>query len=634
MKRLLTIVCLLLAMHSVQAQPVSQKMAATVMTLWKDSFSLTPGRSARWSYDQGVFLKGFEGIWKRTGDPKYFDYIQKSMDFFVDENGTVKGYRPDEYNIDHVNNARILLLLFRVTGKEKYWKAATHMRNQLRTHPRTAEGGFWHKQVYPHQMWLDGLYMGQPFYAEYTYLTKDDTAFNDIAKQFILMEKHARDAKTGLLYHGWDESKQQKWANKETGVSPNFWARAMGWYAMGLVDVLDYFPESHPKQKELVAILQRLAAAIQKVQDPKTGVWFDLLDKPTLKGNYVEASASSMFVYAVAKGIRKGYLAENNSAWLTKAYDGLVKQFIVPADNGGVNLNGTVTVSGLGGSPNYRDGSDAYYLSERVIQNDPKGIGAFLHAANEMEMRPNLKMGKGTTILLDNYFNNEVKKDITGDNVSWHYTWDEMNHGGFSLLGNLFEQHGAKLATLKSAPTAANLRNAGVYIIVDPDTQKESPRPNYVQPGDVTAISDWVRAGGILALFSNDSSNAEFTHFNTLAEKFGFRFNPELKNPVINNQYEQGAIVVEPGNPVFKTAKKVYIKELASLKVAKPTDAGLKHKGDNIVAVVKYGKGWVFAVGDPWFYNEYIDGRKLPAEYENFAAASDFVKWVLSTKNK
>ena len=189
-KHIFSIVVFLLFIQfgaTAQQKPLSQLMANTVMHMWKDSFSLGEGKPAKWSYDQGVILKGIEGIWKKTGDPLYFNYIQKSMDFYVDEAGNIKGYKPTEYNIDHVNNGRILLLLYRVTGKEKYWKAATKLRDQLRTHPRTSEGGFWHKQIYPSQMWLDGLYMGEPFYAEYSFLTKDDTAYNDITKQFILM---------------------------------------------------------------------------------------------------------------------------------------------------------------------------------------------------------------------------------------------------------------------------------------------------------------------------------------------------------------------------------------------------------------------------------------------------------------
>ena len=241
MKRVLTIVFLLLVAGA-QAQKMSQQLALTAMNLWKDSFVLENDKEAKWRYDQGVILKGIEGIWNVTGQKKWFDYIQKSMDFYVREDGTIKGYKKDEFNIDHVNNGKLVLLLYRVTGKEKYRKAADMLRNQLKDHPRTSEGGFWHKKVYTNQMWLDGLYMGQPFYAEYAMLFHEDTAFNDIARQFILMERHSRDPKTGLLYHGWDESRQQQWADKTTGRSPNVWGRALGWYGMAMVDALDHEP--------------------------------------------------------------------------------------------------------------------------------------------------------------------------------------------------------------------------------------------------------------------------------------------------------------------------------------------------------------------------------------------------------
>jgi len=247
-------------------------MAATVMDIWKDSLVMTPGKPVKWTYDQGVLLEGISAIWQRTGEGKYFDYIKKSMDHFVQPNGTIRTYKPTEYNIDHVKNGRALLLLYKVTGQEKYLKAAQLLRHQLSTHPRTNSGGFWHKKIYPYQMWLDGLYMGQPFYAEYAEMANDIEAYNDIARQFILMERYSIDDKTGLLYHGWDESRQQAWADKKTGRSPHFWARAMGWYGMALVDVLEHFPENHPKRDSIVAILDRFAVAIEKVQDPKSGV--------------------------------------------------------------------------------------------------------------------------------------------------------------------------------------------------------------------------------------------------------------------------------------------------------------------------------------------------------------------------
>src|SRR5215813_11480115 len=261
----------------VNGQSPSERMAATVMKLWKDSWSSDPERPERWSYEQGVALKGMENVWLNSADGKYFNFIQQSIDRFVNDDGTIKTFRLEDYNLDNVNEGKLLLTLYRVTEKEKYKKAADQLREQLKGQPRTHEGGFWHKKVYPYQMWLDGLYMGEPFYAEYAMLSHDDTAFNDIANQFIWMEQHARDPKTGLLYHAWDESRQMKWSDPATGHSPLFWARAMGWYATALVDALDYFPENHPKRKELIAILSRLVDALGKQQDKMTPLWKDIL---------------------------------------------------------------------------------------------------------------------------------------------------------------------------------------------------------------------------------------------------------------------------------------------------------------------------------------------------------------------
>ncbi|MFC0773616.1 DUF4350 domain-containing protein [Terrimonas alba] len=614
-----------------QQKALSEQVAETVMNRWKDSFAL--GSQAKWSYDMGVILKGFEGIWRNTGDVKYYNYIQKQMDYFVQDDGSIKTYRPDEYNIDHINNGKLVLLLYRVTQKEKYLKAAKLLREQLHTHPRTKEGGFWHKKIYPNQMWLDGLYMGSPFYAEYANLMNEDTAFNDVAKQFIWMEKHARDAKTGLLYHAWDESRQQQWANKQTGTSSLFWARAMGWYATALVDALDWFPENHPKRKNLIGILNRLVNAVEKVQDPKTGLWLDILNYngPGKEKNYFEASASSQFVYAVAKGVRKGYLPATKLSIAKKGYAGIVKEFI-KVEDGQTNLHGTVKVSGLGGNP-YRDGSFAYYMSEDVIVNDPKGLGAFLLASNEMEMLPTQSAGKGKTILLDRYFNSEKRKGPGGNLGYWHYIWEEYSHPGFAGLGHIFNKYGAKLASLDAAPTADNLRKASVYIIVDPDHLKDNPKPNYMSSKDVKAISDWVRAGGVLLLMANDSANCDLRHFNKLSETFGIHFTDLSRNMVKNDAYETG-VVIPNDKKVFSDSYKMYLKEISVLTVKSPAKALVTKDNEVIIAVAKYGKGSILAVGDPWLYNEYLDGRKLPAEYPNFKAATDLVKWLLLQSKK
>lgn len=640
MKKIITIVfvflsCVLFLKVQAQQKPWSQQVAATAMSTWKDSFALN-GKAAKWSYDQGVVLKGIEGLWKNTGNGDYFKYIQRSMDVYLDSLGKIRGYKPEDYNIDNVNNGKLLLLLYRVTGNEKYWKAAKTLREQLRNQPRTNEGGFWHKKVYPFQMWLDGLYMGEPFYAEYSYLTKDDTAFNDIGNQFIFMEKHARDVKTGLLYHGWDESKQQKWANPETGCSPNFWGRAMGWYGMALVDVLDYFPANNPKRDELLKILDRFAAAVQKVQDAKSGLWYDVLDKPLEKGNYFEQSASSMFVYTIAKAVRNGWLNEKYLPVAKKGYAGITKTFIEKDATGQVNVNGTVGVSGLGGTP-YRVGSIAYYLGEKIVLNDAKGVGAFILASNEMDMLSTLPLGKGKTILLDCYFNHETRKDaINGGMEQFHYVWEEQDNGGYSLFGHVFNKFGVKTTSNKEVITAEQLKKADIYFIIDPDWPKEVKDPKYIEQPQIDAIYDWVKKGGVLMLFANDSNNVEFKHYNQLAEKFGIHWNENYRNMVIGDKYEIGTFDLAGGNPIFKTAKKLYLKEICTQKLTKPAVSVLTDKGDVIISISKVGKGTVFAVGDPWFYNEYLDGRKIPAYLENYKAAEDLVRWLIAQlpKNK
>jgi unsaturated rhamnogalacturonyl hydrolase len=631
MHRLLWVVFCLFSLNltgQVDSWPV--KMASTVMNTEDDS---TAGKPLRWNYDQGVVLQGIEGVWHRTGNGNYFSYMQKSMDHFIGEDGNISTYDPDTYNLDNILCGRVLLSLYKITLKEKYFKAARHLYDQLKTQPRTKSGGFWHKKIYPNQMWLDGLYMAEPFYAEWAATFHHPEDFKDIANQFIQMEKHARDPATGLLYHGWDESRQQAWANKTTGCSPNFWSRAMGWYGMALVDVLDYFPPNRPERKELIAILNRYIEAIRKVQDQETGLWWDVLNFPGRKGNYFEASGSCMFVYTIAKAVRRGWAPSSAITAAKAGFDGILHRFIEKTASGQLNLNGTVSVSGLGGHP-YRDGSFDYYISEKIRTNDPKGMGAFLLAANEMDLITTLAEGRGRTVLLDCYFNNEYRKNAAGDLVRFHYTWDDQSNSGFSLLGNIFHQYGARLTNLLTEPTATSLQPADIYIIVDPDTKAETVNPHYISPANAVAIYNWVKSGGVLLLMGNDSANAEFTHFNQLALKFGICFNRDCKNHVIGSQYESGAIPIPRNNPILPHTNMIYIKDLSTLHIQSPAEPVLTKDGDVIMAMARIGKGTVFAVGDPWIYNEYTDGRKLPARYENFQAAMDLVQWALRQTKK
>jgi unsaturated rhamnogalacturonyl hydrolase len=612
-----------------QTAPVAERLADTAMNrIWVDQRN-QPGIPPRWNYEQGVILKAIEQMWYASGDPKYFRHIQKGMDYWIDENGNHKDYHLEEYNIDHVTPALGMMTMYRLTGKDTYRKMVELFRSQLKTHPRTNEGGFWHKKIYPNQMWLDGLYMGEPFYAEYSAVFGEDN-WNDIANQFVWMEKHSRDEKTGLLYHGWDESKQQRWADKTTGRSPHVWGRAMGWYAMALVDTLEHFPKDHPRRAELIAILNREAAAIEKYQDAKSGVWWDIIDLGGKEKNYLESSASAMFVYAIARGVREGYLPERYMKVATRGWDGIKREFVKTNSKGETDWEGTVSVSGLGGNP-YRDGSYEYYMSEKLRTNDAKGLGPAIKAALEMENYERGWLGRGKTVVIDDYFNHEMRNNrINGSDETWHYKWNEMPDAGFYAWGKIFNSLGATTSTLSAAPTSAGLSRADVYIIVDPDTQKETSAPNFIEPQHVKAIVDWVKRGGTLILMGNDGQNAELDKFNTLAGEFGIRFNKDRKYEVINNDYKMGGVDIAPGNEIFKTTRKIFIKEVSTLSLSGKARAVVSANGDNLIAVAKHGKGRVFVIGDPWLYNEYVDGRRLPAEFENFKAAQDLARWAVA----
>ncbi len=338
-----------------------------------------------WAYEFGLTLDGIAEVWKQTKDEKYFNYIKDAMDTFIGEDGSIRGYEVDEYNIDHLNNGKIVLTLYKATKDEKYKKALDLLRTQISNHPRTEEGVFWHKEIYPNQIWLDGLYMGATFYAMYVKEFGDVSEFDDIAKQFVLAKNHLIDEKTGLLYHAYDDARIQPWANKETGLSAHFWSRSMGWYVMALVDTLEVLPEDNKYRKDLLEILQNSIDALVKVADKNSNVWYQVLDQGNRKGNYLEASGSSMIVYAVLKGLRKGYLSQDLKDFGKASFEGLVDEFILETKDGYINLNKICFVAGLGGKGN-RDGSFTYYISEPIVSNEPKGIGPFILAAAEANL--------------------------------------------------------------------------------------------------------------------------------------------------------------------------------------------------------------------------------------------------------
>lgn len=337
----------------------------------------------KYCYELGLILKALESVWRINGDKKIFKYIKANMDRFVNDDGTINGYDMGEMNLDHINPAKVFLLLYKETGEAKYKKAAGTVRQQIEKQPRTRSGGFWHKGIYPHQMWLDGVYMSSPFYAQYAAMFNEPEAYDFITRQVMLLWEHARDPKTGLLYHAWDESRGMKWSDDLSGCSPNFWGRAIGWYFMALVDMLDHFPAEHAGRTHLIGIIRDLSAAVAAIQDKESGVWYQVLDMKDREGNYKEASASNMFVYSLAKAVRKGYIDKSYVSCIEKGFTGILEHLVENDENDYINLNNVCAVAGLGGNP-YRDGSFGYYISERRATNDYKGYGPFILACSEM----------------------------------------------------------------------------------------------------------------------------------------------------------------------------------------------------------------------------------------------------------
>ena len=536
-----------------QSKSLAAEAAATAMTtLWKESFSVDAGKPVKWTYDQSLVLHGIERLWIQTANPEYFSFLQKSMEL----------YKAQDYNRDNVLFGRILLTLYNVTGQVQYYKAASLLRDHLKGQMLAKEGK---------------LYMEQPFYAAYAKQFHEPEAFDEIANQFIWMEKHARDAKSGIA----------------------------GSYEMALVDVLENFPAMHPKRDTLIAILKRVADAINKAQNPLTGLWYDALNIPKQNENDLECNASAMFVCAIAKAVRLGLLPTRYLVVSTKGYNGIVKQYIKKEGKGSANLK------------------------ESLIA-DSKGIGAFIQAANEMEWHATLKLGKKQVFLLDDYYNAEKKKDIKGVEYAYHYKWPEMYNNGFSFLGNVITSNGLQTKTLSEAPTVSNLKDASIYMIVDPDNITDNPTPNYMNDKDAQEIYNWVKAGGVLVLFHNDKPNADFADFNKLSDLFGVHFNEDTYNRVVGKDYEGGKIDVPTKHQILKNVQIIYQKEVCSITAKAPAKSVLT-KGDLVIfATAKIGKGTVFATGDPWLYNEYTDGRMLPAMYQNAEAANDLVKWLIA----
>lgn len=384
----------LLAADEVRTQKIptdkkwSERMALTVMQQSPEAWQMMHYKllaSPKWDYTYGLVLYSFQKLYLKTGDDRYLAYGKQYVDQMVDKEGNIKNYETENFSLDHINNGKLLFLLHEKYQDDRYLKAMKTLRNHLEWQPRTRSNGLWHKRIYPYQMWLDGLYMGTTYWAMHAaHFNEADDVFSDIAHQFILIEQKTRVPETGLLLHAWDESRLQQWANKETGLSPYVWSRALGWYAMALVDTLEVFPKDHKNYDDLVKILNRLSDALQRTQH-ESGLWYQVTDKGDRYGNYLESSGTAMFAYAMAKGVRLGYLPKQYLNVANKAYDGIIKGYIeIDPANNEIYLTRTVGGTGLGNKP-YRPGTFQYYVEEAIRTNDPHGVGPFILASIELD---------------------------------------------------------------------------------------------------------------------------------------------------------------------------------------------------------------------------------------------------------
>lgn len=553
------------ALAAAQRQHWSVQAANSAMARWPAGSSSAAGLPA----GEGALLDAIQAVWLNSVDRPDYAYIKRTVDPFIGPGGS---FQSNGHPLAEVQLGRSLLLLYGVSLNKRYFNAATALYNQLQSQPPAT----------PEEMAESG-----PFRAEYALTFDHPEAFAGITEQFARMQEAVRGGKG------------------QTGAANSGWARTMGWYVAALADTIPYFPEDDPGRKQLIAILNQDAAIVARYQDTKTGLWNQMLDKPGAKASAPDATASSLFVYALAKGVRLGYLPERYGVVSERGYRSIVSQFASAGSNGAVTLAGT-------GAP-----------------SNPAGFGAFILASTEAEHIQSAKLGRGDTVMVDGWFNSQQLTDPTGRKVYFHYKWDDQADPGYSLWGRIFRNFGARTTTLYAEPTAENLRQAQVYIIASPDNLEKNPQAHFANAEDAAQIAKWVKSGGVLVIMENDTSFADLTHFNVISEKYGIHFNSVLRMHVVGTDWSMGKFQLDGNGPIFHHPHTVYVKDVCTISVKPPAVPVYTHDGDIFMAVAKYGKGTVYAMVDPWFYNEYTNGLKLPAMYDNYGAGIELARWIL-----
>lgn len=551
------------AQQTTQQQPLSVRAANAAMEKWPGGV-FSPAGSAQPMYGPGLLLEGIQAVWRNTVDRRDFEYIKRSVDTFLAPSG-LPSLKPDEGGLAAIEIGRSALLVYGVSLDKRYYKLASVLSDKPERLPDAV-----------------------PFHAEYAQRFHDTEELQKIPKQFALEE---------------EELFQEQPRDLKMQPQRPFRLQRRASYMAALVDTIPHLSQDSAARSQLIAAFNRDAAKIAREQDLATGLWSEKVGMPSAVMLPADVPSSCMFIYALAKGVRRGYLPETYDAVAERGYQGVLSHVVTDGAEGGFALHGTAST--------------------------PLQMGAFILASTEIENAKYAKIGRGDNVMVDGWFNSQKRTDATGREISFHYKWEEESNPGYSLWGHAFRNFGARTTTLYAEPTFENLQPAQVYIIASPDNLDKNPQAHFANATDAKEIAKWVKAGGVLAIMENDTSFADLDHFNVVAEKFGIHFNSTLRMHVVGTDWAMGGFYIDGKGPIFHHPHTAYVKDVCTISVKPPAVPVYRHDKDIFMAVAKYGKGTVYAMVDPWFYNEYTNGLKLPAKYDNYAAGVELAKWLL-----
>ncbi len=544
------------------------------------------GPAGKWDTETGLRLKALEAEWYNTARGDYFDYAHRTVDaVLADPNWNAPGRSP--YADDLLGEQ--LMLLYRVTQKPEYYEAAKQLRQRL----STACG----LDRHPEREWLPCR--AQPFLAEYAAEFQQPEDFAAITRSLA-----SWNASTGKTV-------------KAISAAPEDMLFSMAWMAASLADSLSSFPNNNPARDQAMAALRLAAATLARHQDPQSGLLHDARANTSAAAS---PTVNWLYVYALSKSVRLGYLPPSFRAGAAAAWHGALAKYVRLDSSGRIILSG---------APNVDNNS-------RPREAEKSSLGAFLLASTEMDLAPDSRAGHRAIVLLDAWFNSQQRKNAAGQLQPYHYKWTDWSDSGYSLFGHMLRSAGLATQTLPFAPTAENLSGASYYLIVSPDIPAKNPNPHYMATAEADVIANWVRRGGVLILMENDPPNADIDHLNLLAGRFGIHFDNVLHHHVLGEQVENGRIVVAVSGPLFHQPLTLYMKDTCAMSLRGDAVALLRDRGDVVMATARYGHGTVFAAVDPWLYNEYTDGRKTPAaiysQFDNFAAGQELVRWLIQQR--